>query len=89
MEEKKYKIKTDKNNEMELYLKNINEEISITLLTINQFPSKKYELKCNLKEFQKNRFFKIFINIEEIMKELEKNIKIYFYRRYKLYYNRN
>ena len=31
-------------------------------------------MKCNLEEFQKNRFFKIFINIEEIMKELENKI---------------
>ena len=76
VEEKKYKIITNNNNEMELYLRNINdEEISITLYTINQNPLKKYELKCNLEEFQKNRFFKIFINIEEIMKELENKIE--------------
>ena len=76
IEEKKYKIKTDKNNEMELYLKNINnEELSIIIFNINQIPSKKYELKCNLNEFQKNRFFKIFINIEEIMKELNNKIE--------------
>ena len=75
IEEKKYKIKTDKNNEMELYLKNHNnEELSFTLFTINQNLPKKYELKCNLEEFQKNRFFKMFINIEEIMKELENKI---------------
>ena len=76
IKEMKYKIKTDKNNEMNLYLRNYNnEELSITLFTINQIPSKKYELKCNLEEFQKNRFFKIFINIEEIMKEFENKIE--------------
>ena len=76
IEEKKYNIKTDKNNEMELYLRNINnEELSITLLTKNQILSKKYELKCNLKEFQKNRFFKIFINIDEIIRELDNKIE--------------
>ena len=75
IEEKKYKIRTNKNNEMELFLKNYNnEELSITLLNNNEFPIKKYELKCNLEEFQKNRFFKIFINVEEIMKELENKI---------------
>ena len=59
IEEKKHNIKTNKNNEMELCLRNINnEEFSITLFTINQKPYRKYELKCNLKEFQKNRFFK-------------------------------
>ena len=76
IEEKEFKIKTDKNNEMKLYLRNYNnEELSISLFTINQSPSKKYELKCNLEEFQRNRFFKIFINIEEIMKELENKIQ--------------
>ena len=76
IEEKKYVIKTDKNNEMELYLRNYNnEELSFSLFSINQSLSKKYELKCNLEEFQRNRFFKIFINIEEIIKELEKKIE--------------
>jgi hypothetical protein len=76
IEEKKHNIKTNKNNEMELCLRNINnEEFSITLFTINQKPYRKYKLKCNLKEFQKNRFFKIFINIEEIMREINNKIK--------------
>ena len=76
IKENKYKIKTNKNNEMDLYLRNYNnEKLSITLFTINQTPSKKYELKCNLEEFQKNRFFKIFININEIMKEFENKIE--------------
>ena len=67
-----FTIKTNKNNEMNLILRNINdEELSITLLNL----SKKYELKCNLEEFQKNRFFKMFINVEEIMKELENKIE--------------
>ena len=75
-EEKKYKIRTNKNNEMELLLRNINnEELSITLFTVNQTKLKKYELKCNLEELQKNRFFKIFINIEEIMNELDNKIE--------------
>ena len=73
---KKFKIITNKNNEMELFLKNYNNEIlSITLFNNNECELKKYELKCNLEEFQKNRFFKIFINIEEIMKELENKIE--------------
>ena len=76
IEERNFKIRTNKNNEMDLFLRNFNnEELSITLFTINQNPSKKYELKCNLEEFQKNRFFKIFINIEEIMKELKNKIE--------------
>ena len=76
MEEKKYKIKTDKNNEMDLFLRNYNnEELSFTLFSKNQIYSKKYELKCNLEEFQKNRFFKIFVNVREIMEELENKIE--------------
>ena len=76
IEEKKYKIKTDKNNEMELYLRNYyNEELSFTLFNNNETPTKKYELKCNLEELQKNRFFKIFISVEEIIRELEKKIE--------------
>ena len=75
IDERKFKIRTNKNNEMELLLRNYNnEELSITLFSNDEFKSKKYELKCNLEEFQKNRFFKIFINIEEIMKELENKI---------------
>ena len=75
IEEKIFKIKTNKNKEMELILRNYNnEELSITLFNNNEYKSKKYELKCNLEEFQKNRFFKIFINIEEIKKELENKI---------------
>ena len=59
-----------------MYLRNYNnEELSISLFNNNEAPSKKYELKYNLEEFQKNRFFKIFINIEEIMKELENKIQ--------------
>ena len=75
IEEKKFTIRTNKNNEMELILRNFNnEELSITLFNNNEEVFKKYELKCNLEEFQKNRFFKIFINIDEIMKELENKI---------------
>ena len=74
IKEKKCIITTDKKNEMELFLRNYSdEELSITL--INKYPLKKYELKCNLEEFQKNRFFKIFINVNEIMKELENKIE--------------
>ena len=75
IEEKKFKIKTNNNKEMELSLINYNnEELSINLINNNEIVIKKYELKCNLEEFQKNRFFKIFVNIEEIMKELENKI---------------
>ena len=76
IEQRNYKIRKNKNNEMDLFLRNYNnEELSITLFKNNEYELKKYELKCNLEEFQKNRFFKIFINVEEIMKELENKIE--------------
>ena len=60
---------------MELIIKNYNnEELSITILNNKEYEIIKYELKCNLDEFQKNRFFKIFVNIQEIMKELDNKI---------------
>ncbi len=73
--EKKYNITTEKNNKMDLYLRYYeNEEISISIYSI-EIPSIKYELKCNLEEFQKNRFFRIFNNIEELMLELDSKIE--------------
>ena len=73
--EKKYNITTEKNNKMVLYLRYYeNEEISISIYSI-EIPSIKYELKCNLEEFKKNRFFRIFNNIEELMLELDSKIE--------------
>ena len=76
IQEYRYNVKTDNfDNEMEIYLRNINnEQLSITLYTVNQFPSKKYELCCTLEELQRNRFFRIFISIEEIIRELKDKI---------------
>ena len=75
-EEKKFIIKTDKNNEMDLFLRIYdNDEFAISIYTKNEYPTRKFELKVDLEEIQKNRFFKIFINIDEIMKELEHKIK--------------
>ena len=75
-EEKKFIIKTDKNNEMDLFLRIYNDdEFAISIYTKKEYPTKKYELKFDLEEIQKNRFFRIFIKIDEIMKELEHKIK--------------
>ena len=76
LKENKYNITTEKNNKMDLYLRYYeNEEISISIYPIDKIPSIKYELKCNLEEFQKNRFFRIFNNIEELMLELDSKIE--------------
>ena len=76
IEEKIFLLTSENNKKYEVYLRNYNdEEFSISLYSIDDLYSKKYELKYNLENFQKNRFFKIFINIEEIMRELENKIK--------------
>ena len=76
IEEKKFKIRTNKNNELDLFLRNYNnEELSITLFNSNKLFLNKYELKYNLEEFQKNRFFKIFNNIDELILELDSKIE--------------
>ena len=75
-DEKRFTIETDKKNEMDLYLRIYNnEEFAISIYTKNEYPKRKFELKCDLEEIQKNRFFRIFVNIDEIMKELEDKIK--------------
>ena len=75
-EEKRFIIETDKKNKMDLYLRIYNdEEFAISIYTKNEYPTRKFELKCDLEEIQKNRFFRIFVNIDEIMKELEDKIK--------------
>ncbi len=76
IEEKSFIIETDKKNKMDLYLRIFNnEEFAISIYSKNEYPTKKFELKCDLEEIQKNRFFRIFVNIDEIMKELEDKIK--------------
>ena len=76
IEEKYFIIQSDNNKNYELTLRNFNnEEFSIGLYLKDDFYPKKYKLKYNLEEFQKNRFFKIFINTDEIMRELENKIE--------------
>ena len=76
IKEKSFIIETDKKNKMDLYLRIYNnEEFAISIYTKNEYPTRKFELKCDLEEIQKNRFFRIFVNIDEIMKELEDKIK--------------
>ena len=78
--EKKFNIKTDKKNEMDLYLRIYgNDEFAISIYSKNEYPSRKFEIRTNLVEIQKNRFFKIFFNFDEIMKELEDKISKSFF----------
>ena len=76
IEERKFSVVTNKNNKLEFLLRNYNnKELSFTFFNLNEIQYKKYELIYNLEEFQKIRFFKIFINIEEIMEELSNKIE--------------
>ncbi len=75
IEEKNFLIETDKKYKMDLYLRIYdNKEFAIIIYTKNEYPSRKFELKCDLEEIQKNRFFRIFSDINEIMEELEVKI---------------
>ena len=75
-EERKFIIKTDRENEMDLFLRIYNnEEFEISIYTKNEYPTRKFQLKCYLDDFLVNRFFKIFLNTYEIMLELENKIE--------------
>ena len=75
-EEKSFIIETNKKNKMDLFLRIYNyEEFAIFINSKNENPARNYELKFTLEEVQKNRFFKIFLSVEEIMKELEVKIE--------------
>ena len=52
-----------------------NEVFNIDIYTIYKNPSKKYSLSCTINDLKKNRFFKIFLNVEEIFIELENKIQ--------------
>ena len=76
LNEMEFSVLTEKNNKMKLFLRKYeNDEICISIYSIDQIPSKKYELRANLEAFQKNRFFKIFNNTDDIMMELEYKIQ--------------
>ena len=50
-EEKIFIIETDKKNKMDLYLRIYNnEEFAISIYTKNEYPTRKFELKCDLEE---------------------------------------
>ena len=75
IKEKEFILISDKKNKYKskLYISN-NDLFCIDLFTINNFPLKKYSLSLTMNELVKNRFFKIFINLEEVFRELENKI---------------
>ena len=52
-----------------------NDKLSIKISTVNVIPSKKFALVCSFEELVKNKFFKIFANVEEVFRELETKIQ--------------
>ena len=77
LKEKEFTLISDKNNEYRV-------KIFITsndLFCINLFPnnnnnvSKKYSLSLRMKDLIKNRFFKMFISLDEVFIELDNKIE--------------
>ena len=77
LREKSCVLQTDKSNEYELKFSVFNNNtINITICSTKQIISKnKFVLKCSMEELKKNRFFKLFINVEEVFRELETRLE--------------
>ena len=59
--QKQFDIITDKEKEMKLFLRIYDNDVfEISIYNNNDYPSKKYELKCSLDQIQRNRFLKFF-----------------------------
>ena len=76
LKEKEFNLISDKNNEyrIKVFITN-NELFCINLFTNNNVPSKKYSISLSMNDLIKNRFFKIFIDLDEVFRELENKIE--------------
>ncbi len=73
--QKEFILISDKKNEYRVKLFIINNDLfCINLFTNNNNLSKKYSLSLTMDDLIKNRFFKIFIDLEEVFRELENKI---------------
>ena len=59
---------------LNLFISN-NDLLCIDINSINNYPNKKYSLSMTMNELIKNRFFKIFFDLDEVFRELEKKIE--------------
>jgi hypothetical protein len=75
LKEKKFTLISDKNNEYETKLFITNDLFCINLFTNNNILSKKYSLSLSMNDLIKNRFFKIFLNLDEVFRELDNKIE--------------
>ena len=68
--EKEFILISDKKIEYKIKLSiNDNNLFNITAITTKNIPLKKYSLSLSMNDLNKHRFFKIFINTEEIFRE--------------------
>ena len=75
LKQKEFILISDKKNEYKAKLFIINNDLfCINLFTNNDILSKKYSLSLTMNDLIKNRFFKIFIDLEEVFRELENKI---------------
>ena len=77
IKEKDFKLTSDKNTDFIIKLSiDENNLFNITAITTNNFLlKKKYSLSLSMDDLNKHRFFKIFLNTEEIFRELENKIE--------------
>ena len=76
IKEKNFNLISDNNikYKIKLFITN-NDLFCINIFTNKIISSKKYSLSLTMDDLIKNRFFKIFINLEEIFRELENKIE--------------
>ena len=77
IKEKNFKLTSDKNTDYIIKLSiDENNLFNITAITTNNILlKKKYSLSLSMDDLNKHRFFKIFLNTEEIFRELENKIE--------------
>ena len=76
IKEKDFKLTSDKNTDYIIKLSiDENNLFNITAITTNNILLKKYSLSLSMDDLNRHRFFKIFLNTEEIFRELENKIE--------------
>ena len=77
LKEKEFTLISDKNNEYKVKIFITSDELFCIYLfsTNNDNLSKKYSLSLSMKDLIKNRFFKMFINLDEVFIELDNKIE--------------
>ena len=75
LKEKDFILTSDKKNEFKAKLFISNNKLFCINLTTYNFSSKKYSISLTMNELIKNRFFKIFVDLEEVFRELENKIE--------------